>query len=171
LFRRGRQSRCLVVRETLDSPPEELYERLRDVEAEPALVPGVSSVAVLARGEAWVRYRVEGRTWGMPWWAVFRKEWERGPQAITWESEGGSFELRQVGQLELANAGTDTSVTLVACTRFDLPVIGPLATLTSGPLYLQPAFRTWLRNAAVATAARRRWEQLLGETVTAPDER
>jgi len=163
LFRRSRQSRCLVLRETLAGPAEELFERLCDVEAEPTLIPGVEAVTVLERDEVSVRYRVEGRTFGARWWAVFRKEWERAPHTFTWESEDGTLALRQVGQVDLVEDGAGTQATLVSCTHFNTPVVGAIATLTCDHLYLRSAFHAWLRNAGRASATRRHWAQVLGE--------
>lgn len=163
LFRRSRQSRCLVLRESLAGSAEDLFERLCDVEEEPLLIPGVEAVTILERDEFSVRYRVEGRVLGQRWWAVFRKEWERSPQTLTWESEDGTLALRQVGQVDLQPEGDGTLATLVACTHFDAPVVGAIVTLSCGPCYLQTAFHAWLRNAGRASATRRHWAQVLGE--------
>jgi hypothetical protein len=165
LFRRSRQSRCLVLRETLPGAPEELFERLIDVEAEPTLIPGVDAVTVLERDERSVRYRVEGRVLGTSWWVVFRKDWEGAPHTLTWESEDGTADIRQLGQVDLQPTERGTFVTLVACTHFNAPILGPIATLTAGPLYLKSAFHAWLRNIGRATSTRRHWEHLLGERV------
>jgi hypothetical protein len=147
-FRQSRASRCVTIQEHVPADPAALFERLRDVEAEPRLVPGVEAVTVLERGDSFVGYRVEGRLCGTPWWVVFRKEWEQAPGTLTWESEDGTFGIRQVGHLSVEAEDGGSLVTVVACTRFDQPLIGPLATLTCGPCYLEGAFRTWLGNAA-----------------------
>ena len=48
-FRQSRACRCLSIDETVPATPGALFERLRDVEAEPRLIPGVEAVTVLAR--------------------------------------------------------------------------------------------------------------------------
>jgi hypothetical protein len=143
------------------APPEALAALVRHVEQETELVPGVRRVAVLGRGDGWVRYQVEGVACGVPWDVRFRKEWELDPGdpasiRFRWHAEGGTGRPEQSAELLLRPADGGTRLELTARTRSDLPLLGGLATLLVNPLFLTPTFAGWLRNLTSAAEAEAR---------------
>jgi hypothetical protein len=125
------------------APPEALAALVRQVERETEMVPGVRRVAVLGRGDGWVRYQVEGVARGVSWDARFRKEWEQdtvepGAVRFRWHAEGGTGRPEQSAELLLRPSNGCTRLELTARTRSDLPLLGGLATLLINPLFLRP---------------------------------
>jgi hypothetical protein len=177
--RLSRWSAPLWLRERAAAAPEVVAARVRDVERETELVPGVRAVTVLERKSAeggrptvvnavgaatvgvppsavsaggWVRYQVEGMAYGLPWKVRFCKEWV-GDTRFVWRAEGGTGRPEQFGELLLLPEGAGTRMELRVRTRSALPLLGGAATLLVNPLFLGPTFAGWLRNLARAVEA------------------
>jgi hypothetical protein len=177
--RLSRWSAPLWLRKRAAAAPDVVAAFVRDVERETELVPGVRRVTVLERTSAengrptavnavrtvtagvppsavsaggWVRYRVEGMAYGLPWTVRFCKEWV-GNTRFVWRAEGGTGRPEQFGELLLVPEGAGTQMELRVRTRSALPVLGGAATLLFNPLFLAPTFSAWLRNLARAAEA------------------
>jgi ribosome-associated toxin RatA of RatAB toxin-antitoxin module len=125
---------------TLPAPPERVIDLVAQVEREQELIPGVHGVEVLQRGPDCVRYRVDLAGGA---YALYCKTWEA--DRIAWNSEGGTFGLKQTGMMRLAPLDGGTQVHLTVETSFETPGLGRLATAGSHP-FAAYAFHAWLEN-------------------------
>lgn len=98
-------------RETTLSP-EAVIGAAVQVEREAGVIPYVRRVEVLERNSGWVRYKVFGSTYRIPWWVQYRKAWDYEAGIVKWASEKSSYGIRNSGRLTITKHGDVNHVRL-----------------------------------------------------------
>ena len=141
---RGRRLHvCLEMERETSLSPEAVIGEVSHVEREPGMIPFVRRVKVLETGMDWVRYRVDGSTYGFSWWVQYRKVWDYEKSIVKWSSERGSYGIQNSGRLMIIPGADKNIIRLETGYSVHAAAIGRVLESAMRPV-LTYAFVEWM---------------------------